>query len=278
MRILVSGGKGFLGLHLQHSLSQISEEVFYLPSRTDLITGEMHTKINGIDQVIEVVRNFQPEIVIHLAAFHNAKDDVSEFSRMVESNLTLGAAIMECLPQNSSFIYCGSYNQFELPRKKALNFYSLNKKLFCEIAAYFSEKNNIKVTQLILSDLYGPRDFRPKLIPALFSKLALREAFIPVSPEGVLYPLYVEDAVSMITELCKNPSTTLTRNIYLKPKEAISVKNLIYYANDTFLHKLVVAPQYSDFRISIPKGFEIKASDTGLELGLSKTWNSYHIL
>lgn len=278
MRILVSGGKGFLGLHLQHSLSQISEEVFYLPSRTDLITEEMHTKINGIDQVIEAVRNFQPEIVIHLAAFYNAKDDVSEFPRMIESNLTLGAAIMECLPQNSSFIYCGSYNQFESPTKKAINFYSLSKKLFCEIAAYFSEKNNIKVTQLILSDLYGPRDFRPKLIPALFSKLTLREAFIPVSPKGVLYPLYVDDAVSMITNLCLHPSTSLTRDIYLKPNAAISVKNLIDYANDTFLHKLVVSPQYSDFRISIPKGFEIKASDTSLELGLSKTWNSYHIL
>ena len=278
MKILISGGRGFLGCHLQPALAQISDEVLYLPNRTGLMFSEAESGADQFNQVIEVVKKFQPEVVIHLAAFHNAKDVSSQFSRIMDSNLTLGAVILESLPSNSSFIYCGSYNQFEKPSKTAVNFYALSKKLFSQIAIYFSEKNNIQITQVILSDLYGPNDIRPKLIPLLFSKLSVGEEFVPIHPEDVIYPLFVEDAVSIIVELCLSRTSSMVRNVYLKPRAAISVKNLVTYADRTFLRKIDTTPEFSDFQFLVPENFEIITAQTNLEEGLNKTWVGFHAL
>ena len=278
MKILVTGGHGFLGLHLQPALGQISKEVFYLPNRNTLLLTEAECGPNQFDQVIDVVKNLQPDVVIHLAAFHNSKDVSAEFSRVLESNLTLGAVILESLPPSSSFIYCGSYNQFESPEKTSVNFYALSKKLFTQVAEYFSEKKNIHITQVILSDLYGPNDNRPKLIPLLFSQLSMGKNLVPSQPEGVLYPVYVKDAVSVIVECCLSNSETTKRNVFLKPNAAISVKNLINYANQTFVGKVEATPERSDFQFSVPQDFEVVVASTSLEEGLDKTWRAFQAL
>jgi nucleoside-diphosphate-sugar epimerase len=278
VKILVTGGHGFLGLHLQPALEEISNEVFYLPNRNALMLTEANFGRSQFDQVIEVVRNLQPDVVIHLAAFHNPKDVSSEFSRVIDSNLTLGAVILESLPVNSSFIYCGSYNQFEMPEKTAVNFYALSRKLFSHVAEYFSEKNNIHTTQVILSDLYGPNDYRPKLIPLLFSKLSIGENLVPSHPASVLYPIYVKDAVSVIVNSCLSHSDITKRDVFLKPNSAISVKNLVTYANLTFVSHVQATPEYSDFQFAVPENFEIVSAPTRLEEGLDKTWHSFNVL
>ena len=278
MKILVTGGHGFLGHHLRAALEEISNEVFYLPNRKSLMLTEANLGLSQFDQVIEVVKSFQPDVVIHLAAFHNSKDVSSEFSRVIDSNLTLGAITLESLPANSSFIYCGSYNQFEMPEKTAVNFYALSKKLFTQVAEYFSEKNNIRITQVILSDLYGPNDYRPKLIPLLFSKLSMGENLVPSHPASVLYPIYVQDAVSVIVNSCLSHSDTTNRDVYLKPNSAISVKNLVTYAHLTFLSQLQATPEYSDFQFVVPENFEVVSATTRLEEGLNKTWHSFNVL
>ena len=84
MKVLITGGAGFIGSHLADRLLGRSDEVFvidnYSTSRRDNLTPQANlTVVEGTiadaDLVNQCFDDFQPEIVIHAAASYKDPDN-----------------------------------------------------------------------------------------------------------------------------------------------------------------------------------------------------------
>jgi UDP-glucose 4-epimerase len=90
MKVLITGGSGFLGSHIADALSTQGDEIFvidnYATGRRDNLSPRRHlTVLEGDigDQELldKAFDDFQPEIVIHAAASYKDPDDWAEDSR-----------------------------------------------------------------------------------------------------------------------------------------------------------------------------------------------------
>lgn len=118
MRILVTGGKGMTGWYLAESL-KVCNEVF-APGRQEL-------DITGRDTVIKTIRDFNPDVVVHCAAFTDVDGCETDTDRAYRVNafgtqyVSEGCAEAGCMLVHLStdFVFDGSkklpYTETDLP-------------------------------------------------------------------------------------------------------------------------------------------------------------------
>ena len=119
MKILITGATGFVGqtlipqLQKQHSQVDIltlnrsvrKAEIMY-PS--DTYPCVKHTYADDWKQV----KLFNPELVVHLAAFNTSSNDSEVINSLVSTNITYGILLLDALSQCESlklFINTGSF-------------------------------------------------------------------------------------------------------------------------------------------------------------------------
>ncbi len=74
MRILVTGGCGFVGQHTINELQQANHEVHIIDLAAS--SGNVHHCDVTSDAVADVVKSISPQAIIHLAAHVNARASV----------------------------------------------------------------------------------------------------------------------------------------------------------------------------------------------------------
>ena len=80
MRVLVTGGAGFLGSHLVDSLVERGDDVVVLDdlsrghrSQIDSLATFVHGDVRSLDDWHLACENFQPEVIHHLAAINGTR-------------------------------------------------------------------------------------------------------------------------------------------------------------------------------------------------------------
>ena len=116
MKVLVTGGAGFIGSHLCENLSQDGHEVFSLD---DYSTG---TKENHIDNVtyitgetknIEKLVNITPDIIYHLGEYSRVEQSFDDIEKVWSSNKDgIFAVLQFCRKTKAKIIYAGSSTKF----------------------------------------------------------------------------------------------------------------------------------------------------------------------
>lgn len=207
MKILITGGVGYLGSKIALALSNAGNDVF-VPYRN---TGA-YKKIHKVDNIqyylfsgntldlIEYFSDVKPDLVIHLASFFIASHSPEDIENLVETNIQYGLQVLEAMRLSGvkKLINTGSnWQYYQGLQSNPINLYASTKEALDCLVRYYSEVHHIEVLTLILGDVYGPHDPRKKIINTLIKSAQLKQpSEIAMSPGNQLLDLiYIDDVV-----------------------------------------------------------------------------------
>lgn len=209
MKILITGASGFIGKNLIHNKFFLKHETLVLTSRK--IKGKKNTlrcKIQNIDSKIEKIKNFNPEVVIHLA-WHGIPDYGEKMSL---KNYFQQIRFFKALKKISSIqkiIVTGSCFEYGILKGKAseskkinsFNFFSKAKiNIYKYLIKNFSKK---KIIWLRLFYVYGKKQRNKALIPYLIKKLKSNKDIKLNEPYAARDFINVDDVSNVIIKFLK---------------------------------------------------------------------------
>jgi UDP-glucose 4-epimerase len=179
MRILVTGGAGFIGSHIVEGLLANGHEVAVLD---DLSTGRRENvpaaaklfecDLRDLDRTRQVLREFRPEAVSHQAALANVAASVREPRRDAEVNLIGGLNLLEACKEPGArvarFVFAstggavygevppGTRADESTPARPASP-YAIHKLAFEQHLSCLDPACGIRTTVLRYANVYGPR-------------------------------------------------------------------------------------------------------------------------
>ena len=212
MRILITGGNGFIGSHVLESLLQDGENDIGITLRTTSNIWRIKRIIQERDialfyleneSIEEIISMFKPEIVIHLSVYYKKNHNYDDIAEMLETNIIFPTKILDSMVKNGLkfFINTGTTTEFLIEEKyltsnskiSPSNLYSATKVAFEEILKYYTLHQGIQSITLKLAYPYGPKDNPKKLIPYLINCAIKGETAKATLGEQNLDYIYVKD-------------------------------------------------------------------------------------
>jgi CDP-paratose synthetase len=193
--ILLTGATGFLGSHLLEALITQGYKVTIIKRSTSDTWRIDHllesVSAFDVDQV-EVEEAFKAEkvdVVIHTACSYGRHGQHAH--EVVETNLLFALKVLDA----ATFFNTNIFFNTDTMLPKYLNAYSLSKKHFAEWLKQRSQ--TIKVVNLKLEHMYGPKDDQTKFIPRLIKQLEQGVSRIPLTEGAQMRDfIYIDDVVS----------------------------------------------------------------------------------
>lgn len=231
MRILITGATGFLGrVLLPMAIEKIPDATFMccVRSETDAKAFKNVPKILcsvGVDMAL--IQQFNPEVVIHLAAYNTAQESLSDIDALVESNIHYGLQLLYALRTTSLrlFINTGSFSQYSQSGDAYL--YSASKSAFEIFLKYYSREYQWKYINVVPYSIYGGEKTIKRILDYIIESI---DAATPVdmSPgEQYLDFIHVYDVASFYISVLENiESMTLGDIFHIGTGKATSIREL----------------------------------------------------
>ncbi len=252
MKVFITGGKGMVGNFLTRAFIERGDDV-YSPSREEL-------DITDRKRVIESIKNFKPDILIHCAAFTDVDGCEINKNRAYLTNaigtqyVAEGCAEVNCkmVYLSTDFVFDGKksspYSEVDIPNP--LSVYGKTKLLGEYYVSHFLRKFLI----LRVSRIFGEkgRNFASSL-PLLMKK----EKKIVLTDDLINSPTYVVDLVNAVMFLIKKDVSGIVNvcnkgecswyGYARKIKEILKIDDveLIPVKFDEFSSKKAKRPNYS---------------------------------
>lgn len=176
LRILVSGGAGFIGSNLVDSLVEEGHVVAVVDNlssgQKDNLNKEaefFEVDITSEDKISEVFEKFKPEVVFHLAAQIDVRASVTDPAKDVKTNVigTINIARVALDQSVRKLIFSstgGALYGKEAPRPtdeeagiNPISPYGLDKLAAEKYLRYFESLSDMSVTVLRYANVYGPK-------------------------------------------------------------------------------------------------------------------------
>ena len=116
MKILVTGGAGFIGSHLCETLVKEENKVYSLDNYS---TGKLENHVSGVNYIkgdvknIEKLINFSPDLIYHLGEYARVEQSFEDIEMVWDFNKKGIFAILQfCRKNNARLIYAGSSTKF----------------------------------------------------------------------------------------------------------------------------------------------------------------------
>jgi nucleoside-diphosphate-sugar epimerase len=171
-RVLVTGASGYIGHHVCRLLRSRGVEVHALCREGSDLRGldvHRHESDGSLASVDAVFANARPTGVIHLASMIKADPAPHEVAAMIEANITFGSHLIEAMVQHgcTSFVNAGTYFEFDAAGNYCpASLFAASKRAFADLLEEACLHRGIGGITLIIFDVYGPADWRGKLLPA----------------------------------------------------------------------------------------------------------------
>ncbi len=235
MRILVTGGAGFIGSHLVERLLAASHEVtivddfndFYDPAvkRANLAAVADHPDLSVLEGDIRDARlvnlamvRARPEAVVHLAARAGVRPSLLEPELYLDVNVRGTWMVLDAAQRVGAdqFVFASSSSVYgnesrapfveEQPADRPASPYGATKRMGEILAHTFHHLHGLNVTCLRLFTVYGAR-CRPDLAVNKFSRLILKGEPVPVYGNGSAQRdfTYIDDIVDGVVRALERP-------------------------------------------------------------------------
>ena len=116
MKVLVTGGAGFIGSHLCQRLSLSNNEVYSLDNYS---TGSLNNHVENVTYIrgdtsdIQKIISFKPEYVYHLGEYSRVEQSFDDIEKVWKSNKDgIFAVLQFCRNVGAKIIYAGSSTKF----------------------------------------------------------------------------------------------------------------------------------------------------------------------
>ena len=144
--------------------------------------------------------------------FHLAVATASPAAELVEANVLLGALLLEALPAPARFVNAATCWQHAADgRVEPRTLHAATKEAFASILEWHERAGRVDVVTLVLHDVYGPRDTRDKLLPALLRALKTGEPAKLTAGEQRVDCVHVDDAVAALLRAASGDGLAGTR-------------------------------------------------------------------
>lgn len=221
MKVVVTGGAGFIGSHLVDAYLERGDEVLVLD---DFSAGKSENLEAALRKgarlyplelpesaLVEVLRDFQPDLINHHAAQKSVRDSVEDPQKDARINLMGLLNVLEAARavSCSQVIFASSggviygeqeeFPAFESHPKKPVSPYGVSKyssELYLE---YYCQQWGFNVTSLRYANVYGPRQdpFGEAGVVAIFSERMKQGEVVKIFGSGKQTRdfVYVDDVV-----------------------------------------------------------------------------------
>jgi len=192
MKVLVTGGAGFIGSHLVEKLIE-ENEVMIIDNLDEGKREYVHeeAKFRKVDirkksKVESTVKDFNPEIIYHLAAYNDAMGSIEQPREAIDTNIHGTVNILEACIENDvkKIIYASSgglsYGEPEQTptteehQLKPVYPYGITKTCGTLFIKDYSRRKNLNYAVCRLGSVYGPRA-NGGVIKNFFEKLRKNE-------------------------------------------------------------------------------------------------------
>src|SRR5438552_2404064 len=204
MKVLLTGGAGFIGSHLLERLLARGDDVaviddfndYYDPAikRRNLPAGGFRLYERDIRTSAEIVVREKPDVVVHLAARAGVRPSQSHPALYESVNVagTLGlleacraAGVERFVFASSSSVYGNAPVPFreDFENLRPISFYGVTKLMGEHYVRVYSLLHGLRATCLRFFTAYGPRQ-RPDMAIHAFTKAVLEDREIPMFGDG----------------------------------------------------------------------------------------------
>lgn len=173
-RILITGITGYIGSHLARFLLPdcqvygLVREPLNLTYIEDITTKLHLLKYDGSYESMDAaLKTSQPDLVYHMAAYYTGAHGGEHVPKLVASNITLGAYLLEAMAAHGcpALVYATTYmTHYQGADYCPVNLYAATKQAFSDLLFYYTDAGFLKSATLVISDTYGPGDCRPKVL------------------------------------------------------------------------------------------------------------------
>jgi len=224
MKILVTGSTGFVGRNLMPLLIKEKHHVLEITrneQKSQSLFGESTQKYQITDdqEALKLaIRQFNPEIAIHLAALLTSSDDYESMQKLLNSNLIFLCRILDALKESQLklFVNTGTfaeyYNGNEVLDPAYL--YAATKIASRTFVDYYSKTYKYKQITIVPYTIYGGQDSQKKIMDIIFDSI---KSDVPtdLSPGNqILDFIHIDDVVNLYARVIDSVDS-------LPPKAAI---------------------------------------------------------
>jgi UDP-glucuronate 4-epimerase len=235
MRVLLTGGAGFIGSHLLERLIARGDDVaviddfndYYDPAikRRNLPRGGFRLHEQDIRAAADLVAKEKPDVVIHLAARAGVRPSLADPALYESVNVTGTLTLLEACRRNGvgRFLFASSssvYGNGKAPSSEddeglaPISPYGISKLMGEHYVRIYSHLHGIRATCLRFFTVYGPRQ-RPDMAIHAFTAAIAAGREIPVFGDGT-----TERDYTHITDILQGVVAALDR------PESFAVYNL----------------------------------------------------
>lgn len=251
-KVLITGANGFIGSHVTHKLLNEGYDVGIIKrEKSDLwrikdILDQLtiyNADISNIKNVMEVIIDFKPNSILHLATYYAVQHQPQEIQFITNTNVTGTLNLLEASKENSvnlfvntssCFVYEESNDKIsEDNNLRPLNLYALSKINSEEACTFYSDNYGLKTVTFRIFPPYGPADHQRRLIPFVINNILNDEKLEMTSGKQKWDFIYVEDIADAYIKVIQNSEQIKDHDIFnLGTGKASSVREVVTILNN----------------------------------------------
>ncbi len=229
---MLTGATGFIGSELLKNLSNYNKVYITLRKRHKINPKNKNIikiHFNSYKDLSHKFRKIKIDTVIHCATHYVKSHKFEDIKKLSESNILFGNIILENLKimRVKKFVnFSTVWENFDGKKDNFYNLYSAYKASFIKIISFYKKKNlNIKFLNLVISDTFGLRDKRKKIVNLLKTNYKRNLVTKIVSKNLYINLLNVKDIVNAIELILKK--NYKSDNYILKNKNNFKIYDIV---------------------------------------------------
>jgi len=204
--VIIFGASSFLGRNLRQAFLNMGVTVYAVFRKS---SNNDEVKFNGteyhifFDGDIESLSGFEVllkdrTVVINCCGATGLPDEIGNLASILEANMGMAATILQFMSafDFKKLIITESYWQFdEFGSESGNTLYAVAKNMQSSLVKYFASRHEVDAAGLVLYDVYGETDSRPKMLNNLAQSIALNKNVDLTSGNQLIDFIHISDVV-----------------------------------------------------------------------------------